>query len=353
MKFDKVPVMDVNSPVSEAISQIIKGEPCVIVTKNNNYHGIFSELDVRHVIDTSKEKLGTVCDKAPLLTEMIDVRDAVKMFLNGKYKALPLLTSDGFKVIKRSTLLQLVKEKKMLPEVSVGEVMTTPLITVDDRDNVGKVQNLMRQGNVRRVIVTKGGMLEGIIAMRDLLVLHEKPNRRADSFLTNVKGKEGFDQFPVTDFMQSNVKTILPETSLSQAVDLLSKSTGSSVIIVEGNHPIGILSARDVLELAAMKKEVYPINFSGLGTAEAEYEDELKSLAEKTYEKVIQMVPVEYMAIHYKKQRTEGLKTRYEVHVRIRSNNMITVTNADWDVRTATQGAMKDFLKVVKKHASK
>lgn len=353
MKFDKVPVMDVNSPVSEAIAKIIKGEPCVIVTKNNNYQGIFSELDVRHVIDTSKEKLGNVCDTAPLLTEMIDVRDAVKMFLNGKYKALPLLTADGFKVIKRSTLLQLVKEKNMLPEVSVGEVMTTPLITVDDTDNIGKVQNLMRQGNVRRIIITKGAMLEGIIAMRDLLVLHERPNRRGDSFLSYNKGKKGYHEFPVTDFMQRNVKKLLPETPLSKAVDLLSKSTGSSVVIVEGNHPIGILSARDVLELAAMKKEVYPISFSGLGTAEAEYEDELRSLAEKTYEKVIQMVPVEYMAIHYKKQRTEGLKTRYEVHVRIRSNNMITVTNADWDVRTATQGAMKDFLKIVKKHASK
>lgn len=353
MKFDKVPVMDINSPVSEAIAKIIKGEPCVIVTKNNNYHGIFSELDVGNVVDTSKEKLGNVCDNAPLLTEMIDVRDAVKMFLNGKYKALPLLTSDGFKVIKRSTLLQLVKEKKMLPDVSVGEVMTAPLITVDDKDNVGKVQSLMRQGNVRRIIVTKGGMLEGIIAMRDLLVLHERPNRRGDSSLSYNKDKKGFYEFPVTNFMQYKVKTLLPEKSLYEAVDLLSKTAGSSVVIVEGKNPIGILSARDVLELAAMKKEVYPINFSGLGTAEAEYEDELRSLAEKTYEKVVQMVPVEYMAVHYKKQRTEGLKTRYEVHVRIRSNNMITVTNADWDVRTATQGAMKDFLKVVKKHASK
>ena len=73
MKFDKVPVMDVNTPVSEAISKIIKGEPCVIITKNDNYHGIFSELDVGNVVDTSKEKLGTVCDTAPLFfTSMAD-----------------------------------------------------------------------------------------------------------------------------------------------------------------------------------------------------------------------------------------------------------------------------------------
>ncbi len=353
MKFDKVPVMDVNTPVSEAISYIIRGEPCVIVTKNDNYHGIFSELDVRDVIDASKEKLGTVCDTAPLLTEMIDLRDAVKMFLNGKYKALPILTMEGFMVIKRTTLLHLILEKKMLPQVSVGEVMTTPLLTVDEKDNVGHVKTLMRKHNVRRVVITKNDALEGIIAMRDLLILHEKPNKRAESFLMNVKGKDSVDKFSITDFMERNVKTILPEASLSQAVDLLSKSSGSSVIIVEGKKPIGILSARDVLELAATKKEVLPVHFSGLGTAEAAYEDELRSLAEKTYEKVITMVPVEYMAIHYKKQRTEGLKTRYEVHVRIRSKQMITVTNADWDVRTATQGAMKDLLTVIKKHVSK
>jgi len=353
MKFDKVPVMDVNAPVSEAISQIIRGEPCVIVTKNDNYHGIFSELDVRDVIDASKERLGTVCDTAPLLTEMIDLRDAVKMFLNGKYKALPILTMEGFMVIKRTTLLKLIIEKKMLPEVSVGEVMTTPLLTVDVKDNVGHVKTLMRKNNVRRVVITKGDVLEGIIAMRDLLILHEKPNQRADSFLTYNKSKEGFDTFPVTDFMEKTVKTILPETSLGQAVNLLSSSPGSSVIVVEGNKPIGILSARDVLELAATKKEVLPVHFSGLGVSEAQHEDELRSLAEKTYEKVSSMVPVEYMAIHYKKQRTDGLKTRYEVHVRIRSKQMITVTNADWDVRTATQGAMKDLITVIKKQVSK
>ena len=83
MKFDKVPVMDVERPVSDAISKIVQGEPCVIVTKNDNYHGILSEVDVSDYVNRSKEKLATICDKAPLLTEMIDLRDAVKLFLNG------------------------------------------------------------------------------------------------------------------------------------------------------------------------------------------------------------------------------------------------------------------------------
>ena len=354
MKFDKVPVMDVEKPVSDAISKIVQGEPCVIVTKNNNYHGILSEVDVSDYVNRSKEKLGTICDKAPLLTEMIDLRDAIRMFLNGKYKALPLLTSDGFMVIKRTTLLKSIIEKKMLPQVSVGEVMTTPILNVETIDDVGKVQTLMRKHNVRRVVVTKGGMLEGIVAMRDLLSLHEKQNKRAESFLRNISdGKTGYDKFPVTDFMEKNVKTIPLETPLSKAVEVIASTPGSSVIIVEGRRPIGILSARDVLELASAKKEVLPVHFSGLGVSEALYEDELRSIAEKTFEKVSSMIPVEYMALHYKKQRTEGLKTRYELHVRIRSKTMITVTNADWDVRTVTQGAMKDLLTVVKKHASK
>jgi len=51
----------------------------------------------------------------------------------------------------------------------VSTIMSKPVVTVEWDEPVWKVAEIMKQYNVRRVVVTKGGKLYGVVGMRDLV----------------------------------------------------------------------------------------------------------------------------------------------------------------------------------------
>ncbi|MEM0467707.1 MAG: CBS domain-containing protein [Pyrobaculum sp.] len=52
---------------------------------------------------------------------------------------------------------------------SVREVMTSPVITIEGDEPIWNVAKVMREHNIRHVLVTKGGRLFGVISIRDLV----------------------------------------------------------------------------------------------------------------------------------------------------------------------------------------
>ncbi|MGB9634855.1 MAG: CBS domain-containing protein, partial [Candidatus Micrarchaeia archaeon] len=309
MEFEEAVEMDANEPVSLAMSELMKGAPCVVVKKNGEYFGIFDEMDVREVIDPSHEKLSNVCVNAPLLHENIDVRDAVKAFLNGRFKALPITTASGIKVLRRNKLLKYLYTQKLLPNVSVGEIMTVPVHTIEASESVGKAREIMRKNHIRRVVVTDNGRLAGIIAMRDLLTIYESGRTR----LPFVRDRISSDKQPVRDYMVTEVITLPPTAKIADAITILHDSNASSIVVSEGDRPVGILSVKDLFEYIAAQREAKPVYYSGLDASDEEYLPEIRDTVENTVEKLKKIMRIEYVALHYKKQRYKGLRSRYEV----------------------------------------
>ncbi len=349
MEFEDAIVMDVNEPVSSAVGKIIKGEPCVVVTKNGQYFGIFSSIDVNEVIDTSKEKLGTVCERAPLLNEGADTKEAVKTFLDGRYKALPVKSRDGWKVIRRNKFLKFLLKQNLLPNMKLGEIMNVPLHTLDHDESVGRAKEMMRKNHIRRIVITEDGKLAGVIAMHDLLVISESKKDRAPF----VKEKVSNDRQPIRDYMNREVYTLSPTASISDAVQMIQDSDASSVIIAEGTRPVGMVSIRDLFEIVAAKKHEERIYFSGMDRSDEEYLPEIKSMVEKAMEKIEDFMKIEYIAVHYKKVKFKGLRNRYEIKIRAVGDQAISVSNADWDIRSATQGAVHELMTVLMKAHTK
>jgi len=51
----------------------------------------------------------------------------------------------------------------------VKEIMTSPVITVEGDEPIWNVAKIMRQHNIRHVVVTTGGKLFGVVSIRDLV----------------------------------------------------------------------------------------------------------------------------------------------------------------------------------------
>jgi CBS domain-containing protein len=81
------------------------------------------------------------------------------------------------------------------------------------------------------------------------------------------------------DIMTAEVITLDPDTTLSQAIDLLAEKHVSGAPVVKGREPIGVISATDLLGFEASnprfaKEPEEDVEWADWGDAEAEPEDE-------------------------------------------------------------------------------
>jgi len=84
---------------------------------------------------------------------------------------MPVAASDGrvVGVVTESDIVRALIEGKRLENLTAGEVMTGPPITVDVDTPLGDVMKKLEENRIVRVPVTKQDRLVGIIARRDVI----------------------------------------------------------------------------------------------------------------------------------------------------------------------------------------
>jgi len=115
---------------------------------------------------------------------------------------------------------------------TVGEVMNRDLITVDPATTVAEAATVMGGKHVGSALVIDGGRLSGIFTERDIV--------RALG--------EHFDAagHPVSHWMTANPRTIGPDASTEQALDMMLSGGFRHLPVIEGDEVVGMLSLRDV-----------------------------------------------------------------------------------------------------------
>lgn len=127
---------------------------------------------------------------------------------------------------------------------SVSAVMTTTVVTVTPETSIGDAFALMRDGHFRQLPVVDEDRLVGIVTDRDLrqatdspLVLREK---WYDEFL--------LEEIKVKSCMTTNPATVMPDTSILDAVRLLRELKVGGLPVVRGDVLVGIITLIDVLD---------------------------------------------------------------------------------------------------------
>ncbi len=98
------------------------------------------------------------------------IKEAIELLIARQISGLPVVDSEGhlIGVLTEFALLAMVYDEEV-QDHTVGQHMTTDLITVDIDDPVTRVADLCIVHRIRRVPVTKRGRLVGLIARRDVL----------------------------------------------------------------------------------------------------------------------------------------------------------------------------------------
>ena len=117
----------------------------------------------------------------------------------------------------------------------VRDVMSSPVITVNEDETVEKVAQLMDKYRLGCIIVTsKDGKPVGIITERDLVVRVLAKNLLS----SKLKAK---------DVMSSPLMTIGPDATISEAARMMSRLNIRRLGVVYRGELVGIISSKDIL----------------------------------------------------------------------------------------------------------
>jgi CBS domain-containing protein len=106
------------------------------------------------------------------------IREALKLFVEHDISGMPVVEDDGTLVgiLSEKDVITLFYEKQKGQGKTVSDFMTRPAIYFDVEDNLEAVCDFLVKNIFRRVPITSGGKLVGIISVRDVLKTILNPN---------------------------------------------------------------------------------------------------------------------------------------------------------------------------------
>lgn len=124
---------------------------------------------------------------------------------------------------------------------SIKDLMTTNPTTCPPSATVVEVARVMKQEDVGSVPVVEGDQLVGMVTDRDIVIR------------VIADGKD-VEATTVSDVGSSDVVTVDPDTSIDQALDLMSENQVRRLPVVEGGQLVGIVAVADVARAADEEK---------------------------------------------------------------------------------------------------
>lgn len=141
-----------------------------------------------------------------------------------------------------------------MSRILVRDLMIPNPITIPHDQTVEQAIQMMSNYKVRRLPVTKGGKLVGIVSDRDL----RQMGRRSSLKLPIAEQDEAYLKLPVEEVMTLNVITVREFDTVQRAIELLlnNRISGLPVVNREGQL-VGMLSETDILKhcLVLLEKE--------------------------------------------------------------------------------------------------
>jgi len=133
---------------------------------------------------------------------------------------------------------------KVDASIPVKDVMTSPVITVSEDDNVEHVAKLIAEHDVGSIVVTnhKGNPI-GVITERDIAVRVTAKNLLPST----VKAREA---------MSSPLRTVDPNTDIKEAAERMQKYGIRRLVVIDKGRMVGIVSSRDIVAITPALIEI-------------------------------------------------------------------------------------------------
>lgn len=148
--------------------------------------------------------------------------------------------------------------------MQVKDIMNSDVIVCNPHTPISEVSQLLKKHNISGLPVVEEGRVVGIVSEGDLLKLLEVPEHGGlwlpspfevievpiRELLNWEETKHMLDDIgskPISEIMQKNVHVISPESSIQDAVRLITKYKVNRLPVVEDNVLVGIITRGDIM----------------------------------------------------------------------------------------------------------
>ncbi len=308
MDIKKTLILDGSEPVSKAAAQLMDCT-AVIITKSGKYCGIIDHGCINQgVRDPSSVKCENLVAKPPVLSESSDIMERVDAFMMGHFKALPVVDEKDspIGITTRVELLDDIHKGNLAPKGSVNDLMGTPAFSIDENETIGKTRTMMKEKDVRRLIVTKQGYPLGVVSIFDIGAWVTKPDPAGGR-----KDKSGFkedmkvDDLKISQFIRPDVATVENNSSIDDAINRMIQKQVSAVVVLSNKKPVGVLSALDIFKIIKENAEAKDVvSISGLNDDTIIYYDTIKQKLNHVLGKFGQSFNITAVSVHVKEEKS-------------------------------------------------
>lgn len=115
-------------------------------------------------------KAGSIAKRPPIVIDSkATIADAARLMAERRIGFLPVLSSGRLVgVVSERDIVKAVASG-VSPDTPVESIMRREVVTVNFNDDIEAVWSLMRQLNIRHVVVMRGEEIYGVISIRDFL----------------------------------------------------------------------------------------------------------------------------------------------------------------------------------------
>jgi predicted transcriptional regulator len=267
MEIKETLILDGSEPLSKVLTHLDEA-PAVIVTRKGKYYGI---IDHRSVSDGFKKPHETRCEKAvvkpPLIVENASILERVELFLQGHFKALPVVdeNDEPIAITTRVELLKDMSRERMMPSGSVTDLMSSPVYSIEEESKIADVKRVLKDRNARRLVVTRNNKPVGVVSTFDIGAWKDRHNMAGGRKDLHMSEPIDFDDMELSGFIRPDVIALESGSKIDDAAKQMIEREVSGVIIVDRDKPVGILSALDIFKyLHDVMEEKTQLQISGL-----------------------------------------------------------------------------------------
>ena len=229
----------------------------IIVTDDGEYAGVITQKQLvqSHVED--KTKVGGMVQHAPKIERTDDVRETARVLVESGIKVAPVFEADRlWGVITDDDILEAVLDN--LDALTVGQIYTENVISMDQDAQVGQAINKLRENGISRLpVIDEDGRLSGMVTRHDIVDVVVRDMDKS------TRGERAGDidrimDLPIYDVMSSPVETTTVSTSVEDAVrTMLEKDYAGLVVTPDEDDSLvaGIITKTDVLRALTFTEE--------------------------------------------------------------------------------------------------
>jgi len=129
-----------------------------------------------------------------------------------------------------------------LSTLLVSDYMTPNPILVEPEDSLMRAVEIIRLRGVRRLPVTVGGILVGLVTEGD--IKRAEPSTLTDS---EAEFNRVMEETPISRIMIQNPVTTTGDAPLLEAAEVLLNTKYGALPVVAGGHVVGILTDNDLV----------------------------------------------------------------------------------------------------------